>query len=77
MEPDRQSLIERIVKLQRINAKYSEKNDFLEEHAQQLVSELQKKTRVLQSYILREEAGALSSTSMDNNKVTLIFINRS
>lgn len=70
-EPDRQALIERIVKLQRSNARYSEKIDFLEENTRQLVSELQKKTKVLQSYILREEAGALSSGSMDHNKAEL------
>lgn len=73
-EPDRQALIERIVKLQRANARYSEKIDFLEENTRQLVSELQKKTKVLQSYILREEAGALTSGSMDHNKVSHMFI---
>ncbi|RZF44581.1 hypothetical protein LSTR_LSTR001339 [Laodelphax striatellus] len=66
-----QILIERIAKLQRENAKAMEKIDFLEEHARTLVEELQKKSRVLQSYILREEAGALSSRSMDLNKSVL------
>lgn len=71
VEPNRQALIERIVKLQRENAKAVEKIDFLEEHARTLVEELQKKSKVLQSYILREEAGALSSSSMDLNKAEL------
>ena len=68
------ALIERIVKLQRANARYSEKIDFLEENTRQLVSELQKKTKVLQSYILREESGALTSGSMDHNKVSKIDV---
>lgn len=69
VEPNKQVLIERIVKLQRDNAKAAEKIDFLEEHTRTLVGELQKKSKVLQSYILREESGALSSSSMDLNKV--------
>ncbi|XP_039282900.1 coiled-coil domain-containing protein 186 [Nilaparvata lugens] len=71
MNSNSQMLIERIAKLQRENAKAMEKIDFLEEHTRTLVEELQKKSRVLQSYILREEAGALSSRSMDLNKTVL------
>ncbi|XP_069697891.1 coiled-coil domain-containing protein 186-like isoform X2 [Periplaneta americana] len=71
LEPDRQMLIERIVKLQRANARKTEKLDFMEEHARQLVAELQKKTRIVQNYIMREQAGALSSDSMDQNKAEL------
>lgn len=67
---DRQALIEHIVKLQRISARKSEKLDFLEEHVKSLVTELQKKSHLLQSYILREQAGTLSSNAMDKNKVT-------
>lgn len=66
---DKQTLIEHIVKLQRISAKKSEKIDFLEEHVNTLVAELQKKSRLLQSYILREQTGTLTSNAMDNNKV--------
>lgn len=66
---DKQTLIEHIVKLQRISARKSEKMDFLEEHINTLVAELQKKTRLLQSYIIREQAGTLSSNKMDKNKV--------
>ncbi|XP_068083218.1 coiled-coil domain-containing protein 186 [Anabrus simplex] len=70
-EPDRQMLIERIVKLQRANARKQEKLEFMEEHARQLVSELQKKTHIIQSYIMREQSGALSSDTMDQNKAEL------
>ncbi|KAF2896326.1 hypothetical protein ILUMI_09833 [Ignelater luminosus] len=65
---DKQTLIEHIVKLQRISARKSEKIDFLEEHINTLVSELQRKTRLLQGYIMREQAGTLTSNKMDNNK---------
>jgi hypothetical protein len=57
------------VKLQRANAYKTEKLDFMEEHTRQLVAELLKKTRIVQSYIMREQSGALSSASMDENKV--------
>ncbi|PNF15355.1 hypothetical protein B7P43_G00995 [Cryptotermes secundus] len=69
LEPDRQALIEKIVKLQRANARKTEKLGFLEEHTSQLVAELQKKTRIVQYYIMREQSGALSSASMDQNKL--------
>lgn len=66
-------MVDRILRLQRENVRLREKMDFLEEHSKQLVAELQKKTRVLQSYILREEAGTLTSGSMDFNKVFSMF----
>jgi hypothetical protein len=66
-------LIERIVKLQRANARKTEKLDFMEEHTRQLVAELQKKTRIVQNYIMREQAGALSPAAMDQNKVRYIL----
>lgn len=62
------------MKLQRISAKKSEKLDFLEEHVNSLVNELQKKTKLLQSYILREQSGTMTSNKMDNNKVNYIVI---
>lgn len=71
---DRQTLIEHIAKLQRISARKSEKLDFLEEHINTLVAELQKKSHLLQSYILREQTGALTSNAMDNNKVTTLIV---
>lgn len=64
-------MIEHIVKLQRVSAKKSEKLDFLEEHVNTLVNELQKKTKLLQSYILREQSGTMTSNKMDNNKVNI------
>ncbi|RZC38278.1 C10orf118 -like, partial [Asbolus verrucosus] len=72
---DRQTLIEHIVKLQRISARKSEKLDFLEEHVNTLVLELQKKSRLLQSYILRDQSGTLTSNTMDNNKANIAKLN--
>lgn len=66
---DRQVLIDHIVKLQRVSAKKSEKLDFLEEHVQTLLGELQRKSRLLQAYMVREQSGTLSSNRMDDNKV--------
>lgn len=74
-EIDRQILIEHIVKLQRISARKSEKIDFLEEHVNTLIAELQKKTKLLQVYMLREQAGTLTSDKMDNTKADLAKLN--
>lgn len=63
-----QNLVERILKLQSDNAKLTEKIEFLEEHSAHLVGEIQRKSRLLQSYILREEAGALAPSFIDNHK---------
>lgn len=68
---DRQVLIDHIVKLQRVSAKKSEKLDFLEEHVQTLLGELQRKSRLLQAYMVREQSGTLSSNRMDDNKAEL------
>ncbi|XP_028146853.2 coiled-coil domain-containing protein 186-like, partial [Diabrotica virgifera virgifera] len=65
---DQQTLIEHVVKLQKISAKKSEKIDFLEEHVNTLVIELQKKSKLLQGYILREQKTS-NSIKKDSNKV--------
>ena len=70
VEPDRQALIERIVKLQKRSVKYMEKIEFLEEHVNQLLAEVKKKNRVIQHYVLREQSGALSSKNFDEHKVS-------
>lgn len=72
---DKQTLIEHIVKLQRISARKSEKIDFLEEHINTLVSELQRKTRLLQNYMMRESSGTMTSNKMDNNKAHIAKFN--
>ncbi|XP_020843760.1 coiled-coil domain-containing protein 186 isoform X2 [Phascolarctos cinereus] len=70
-EVDKTMLIERIVRLQKAHARKNEKIEFMEDHIKQLVEEIRKKTKIIQSYVLREEAGTLSSEASDFNKVHL------
>ena len=46
MEIDKKVLIERICKLQRVLAKKNEKQEFMEEHINQLTQDIQKKTKL-------------------------------
>jgi len=71
MEPSQKTLIERILRLQHATARQAEKIDFLENHSATLVGELQKKTKLIQHYMLREQSGALSSSKSDKNKAEL------
>ncbi|XP_025155073.1 coiled-coil domain-containing protein 186 isoform X2 [Harpegnathos saltator] len=68
VEPNRQVLINHIIKLQEINAKRAEKLDFLEEHTQALVEEVQKKKKIIQNYILQQNFGALGCNERDRHK---------
>lgn len=70
-EVDKAVLVERIVRLQKALARKQEKIDFMEDHIKQLVEEIRKKTKIIQSYVLREESGALSSEASDINKAHL------
>ncbi|XP_048406949.1 coiled-coil domain-containing protein 186 isoform X2 [Stegostoma tigrinum] len=70
-EVDKTVLIERIVRLQKAHARKNEKIEFMEDHIKQLVEEIRKKTRIIQTYVLREESGALSSEASDFNKAQL------
>uniref|UniRef100_A0A1I7XGG9 GRIP domain-containing protein n=1 Tax=Heterorhabditis bacteriophora TaxID=37862 RepID=A0A1I7XGG9_HETBA len=54
-----QAMVDKIVVLQKKLERKSEKIDFLEEHVRQCLEELQKKTKVIQHYALREEASLL------------------
>ena len=67
--PDSQVLVEKIVKLQRELAKRQEKLDFMEEHVDTMVHEMKKKNKLLQGLMLKQDAGALASSDMDQNKV--------
>ncbi|KAM9817373.1 coiled-coil domain-containing protein 186 [Neosynchiropus ocellatus] len=70
-EVDKSVLVERIVRLQKALARKQEKIEFMEDHIRQLVEEIRKKTKIIQSYVLREESGALSSEASDINKAHL------
>uniref|UniRef100_A0A671WVS5 Coiled-coil domain containing 186 n=1 Tax=Sparus aurata TaxID=8175 RepID=A0A671WVS5_SPAAU len=70
-EVDKTVLVDRIVRLQKALARKQEKIEFMEDHIKQLVEEIRKKTKIIQSYVLREETGALSSEASDINKAHL------
>ncbi|XP_059044947.1 coiled-coil domain-containing protein 186 [Achroia grisella] len=67
-EPDRQTLIERIVSLQRAAARRAERCEFLEEHSRQLTGELRGKSRLLRHLLAALPAGAVTSHRSDVNK---------
>ncbi|XP_075989273.1 coiled-coil domain-containing protein 186 [Anticarsia gemmatalis] len=67
-EPDRQTLIERIVSLQRAAARRAERCEFLEEHSKQLTQELRAKARVLRHLLCELPAGAVAGSHRDDNK---------
>lgn len=67
-EPDRQTLIERIVSLQRAAARRAERCEFLEEHTRQLTTELRGKARLLRHLLCELPAGAVGSSHRDANK---------
>ncbi|XP_067657386.1 coiled-coil domain-containing protein 186-like isoform X2 [Haliotis asinina] len=71
VEVDKQVLIERIVRLQKAHARKNEKLEFLDDHIHQLVDEIQKKNRIIQNYVMREESGTLAPEYMDENKALL------
>lgn len=71
LEPSKQSLIDRIVRLQQANAKQTEKLDFLESHSATLVTELQKKAKLVHYYMMRDQSGALVSAKSDKHKAEL------
>ncbi|XP_068114110.1 coiled-coil domain-containing protein 186 [Hyperolius riggenbachi] len=70
-EVDKAVLIDRIIRLQKAHARKNEKIEFMEDHIKQLVEEIRKKTKIIQSYVLREESGTLSSEASDFNKAHL------
>ena len=69
---ERNALLEKMVRVQRDNARKMDKIDFLEEHVRELLGELKKKNRIIQYYLMREESGALASEASDKHKVFTI-----
>jgi len=63
-----QLLVEKIVKLQKNCARRQEKLDILEEHISQLMNEIKKKNRIIQSYVMNIEPGALITEESDVHK---------
>lgn len=71
VEVDKQILIERIVKLQRALARKNEKLEFMEDHVSQLIDEIQKKNKIIQTYIMKEEGGTMTSEFRDQAKAEI------
>ncbi|XP_035672728.1 coiled-coil domain-containing protein 186-like isoform X1 [Branchiostoma floridae] len=69
---DKSVLVERILKLQKAHARKNEKLEFMEDHITQMVDEVKKKTKIIQMYVMREEAGTLSTEFMDDNKTKFL-----
>ncbi|EGT53580.1 hypothetical protein CAEBREN_24387 [Caenorhabditis brenneri] len=67
-----QVMIDKIVILQRKLARRTEKCEFLEEHVRQCLEELQKKTKIIQHYALREEASLLMPSEVSIEKVPIL-----
>lgn len=68
LEPNKAVLVERICRLQKIHAKKNEKLEFMEGHVSALVEEIQKKSRIISYYVLREQAGTLAPPKSDIHK---------
>ncbi|XP_011871078.1 PREDICTED: coiled-coil domain-containing protein 186-like isoform X2 [Vollenhovia emeryi] len=71
IELNKQVLVDRIIKLQNINAKRAEKLDFLKGHTQMLLEDIQKKDKIIQNYILHQNFGALACNERDRYKAEL------
>ncbi|XP_012532672.1 coiled-coil domain-containing protein 186 isoform X2 [Monomorium pharaonis] len=71
IELNKQVLMDRIIKLQNINVKRAEKLDFLKEHTQTLLEDIQKKEKIIQYYILHQNFGALTCNERDRHKAEL------
>lgn len=65
------ALMEKMLRVQRDNAKKSEKIDFMEEHIQVLVAELKKKNRIVQAFFMKEDSGMMASEASDKHKAEM------
>lgn len=66
---DKNVLLNKILALQQQLSKLRSRIEFLEEHNATLLGDIKKKSKLIQNFILREQAGILSSNDMDNFKV--------
>jgi hypothetical protein len=69
---DKGVLVDKLCRAQRKLAKLEEKIDFFEEHSRQLTEDIQKKSKIIQFYVTREETGALAPSSSEENKVCVL-----
>jgi len=67
-------LAQRIIKLQKSLAKKQDKEEFLEEHVDQLVAELQKKKKIIDYFVSKEQPGVMSRARDDVVKVCKVLL---
>ncbi|KAF2351137.1 hypothetical protein FHG87_018108 [Trinorchestia longiramus] len=70
MRASNELLVQRIVKLQKSLARRTEKEEFYEEHVAQLVAELQKKNRIIDYFVMKEEVGTMPDNRADAAKLS-------
>lgn len=68
LDHEKTVLVEKICQLKRTIARREEKLEFYEGHSQQLLEDLKKKSRIIQNYIMRDQAGALATPEADAHK---------
>ncbi|XP_071792870.1 coiled-coil domain-containing protein 186-like [Asterias amurensis] len=68
---DKGMLVDRIVRLQKAHQRKNDKMEFMQEHITHLIDELKKKSKIIQQYFMRDEAGALAPVSSDINKAQM------
>ncbi|OON17531.1 hypothetical protein X801_06630, partial [Opisthorchis viverrini] len=71
-EPERAAWIAKIDRLQRIQLRLTDKMEFLQEHCFQLTEELNKKSRIIQSFVLAQKHfGSAAPNSVDANRARI------
>lgn len=68
---DRQKLIDKLLKQQKLLVRRNEKIEFLNDHIQLLTQDLQNKRKIIQSYAMNEESFMYTSNESDSAKQQL------
>ena len=74
---DRQKLIDKLVKQQKLLVRRNEKIEFLNDHIQLLTQDLQNKRKIIQSYAMNEDGFMYTSTESDSVRQQLANKTRS
>ncbi|CAF3399166.1 unnamed protein product [Rotaria socialis] len=73
---DRQKLIDKLLKQQKLLVRRNEKIEFLNDHIQLLTQDLQNKRKIIQTYAMNEDSFMYTSTESDSIKQQLANKNR-
>jgi Tfp pilus assembly protein PilN len=66
--PDQQILVEKIIQLRKLLLKKDEKIEFIQGMNKDLVEQLQKKSKLVNCFLMNQEVGTLSTDISDQNK---------